>query len=238
MIKKLSLITVALSLLASLTSVSRADLFTNSGFETGNFSGWNVNGTAQVLGTPGSIYTHSGTYGASLGSGIVAQSIATTAGHAYDVSFWMKEIPLGGTGLLSVTWGNSSNTTDYGSVVLGGLTGFDPITEVGWTKYDFLVLALSTVGTLKFEFQTQAVTYPNNVVIDDANIVDSGLLYALPILNGVPLGSPSPTLTAGAPYLLASSVTHDASPVPEPSTYGLLAAVALGGAVAWRRRRR
>ena len=234
--KKISLLTVTLGLLASIASLARADLFTNSGFETGSFSGWSLAGTASVQ--SGSVFAHSGSFGASLGSGILAQSIATTPGHAYDVGFWMKEIPGGGTGLLSVTWDNSSTTIDYGAVVLGGLTGFDPITAVGWAHYEFEVLALSTTGTLRFEFQTQSSSYPNNVAVDDASITDSGHLFALPILNGVPLGSPSPVLAPVAPYLLSSAVTTDASPVPEPSTYGLFAALALGGVVAWRRRRR
>ena len=72
------------------------NLVTNPGFETGDFTGYTVagvdTGANGVDNDPFDV--HSGTYGAYLGSdggdGTLTQTIATQAGQAYDISFYMR----------------------------------------------------------------------------------------------------------------------------------------------------
>jgi hypothetical protein len=79
-------------LLAS-TNLARANLITNPGFETGNFNGWiqfgNVGFTGVDAGLP-----HSGIFAASLGPvgslGFLSQTLATTPGQRYDLSFFLQ----------------------------------------------------------------------------------------------------------------------------------------------------
>jgi hypothetical protein len=75
------------------TNLARANLITNPGFETGNFNGWiqfgNVGFTGVDAGLP-----HSGIFAASLGPvgslGFLSQTLATTPGQRYDLSFFLE----------------------------------------------------------------------------------------------------------------------------------------------------
>ena len=76
-----------------------ADIVTNSGFESGDFTGWSlsgaVNGSTRVSDNvfdPTAIHVHSGTFGVVSGPGaggtvFLAQDVATTVGGSYIVSF-------------------------------------------------------------------------------------------------------------------------------------------------------
>jgi hypothetical protein len=73
------------------------NLVVNGGFEAGNFSGWTLSGNARVscavFSTGGGYSAHGGNYFAALGTpglpgGTLSQTLATTAGLEYLVTFW------------------------------------------------------------------------------------------------------------------------------------------------------
>jgi hypothetical protein len=67
-----------------ITQSARADLITNGGFETGDFTGWTTSGTPTVQST----FPHSGSFDALFSvPGSISQSLATTAGQSYTIDF-------------------------------------------------------------------------------------------------------------------------------------------------------
>ena len=119
-------------------------LVQNGGFETGDFTGWSLNGDAGNYdyvdngSTVTSIAPHSGTYFAALGEvgvqAFLSQALPTLAGQRYLLSLWLNN-PLKGSRTnpneFSVSW-NGGTLYDKKNV---GLTG--------WTNMQFLVTATS-----------------------------------------------------------------------------------------------
>jgi PKD repeat protein len=79
----------------AITAGAAGNIVSNGGFETGGFSGWNTSGNfASTSVNTGSVYAHSGTYGAILGPvgslGYLSQTLTTTPGTSYLLSFWLN----------------------------------------------------------------------------------------------------------------------------------------------------
>jgi hypothetical protein len=90
---KLAVVGVVLAL----SSVNaHAELVQNGGFETGNLTGWTLTAVNPLFDsvTTISALVHSGTFGLSFGAvappDTLSQTLSTTAGTAYDISFWVN----------------------------------------------------------------------------------------------------------------------------------------------------
>ena len=117
-------------------SAKAANIVTNPGFETGDFSGWTLSGTDSSPSDNGIFYgvdsldAHSGSFGAYFGpvGGVLnlTQALTTDPGTTYTVMFWLAESPdtpapyvnsftasLGGTTLVNMSNTNGGNYTQY-----------------------------------------------------------------------------------------------------------------------------
>jgi uncharacterized repeat protein (TIGR03803 family) len=120
----------------------------NGDFETGNLFAWSVGGMMSYS-TVGSLpqFVHSGNYGAQLAGtfGFVAslsQSLATTPGANYLLSFWLNNPTATTANELLVSW--DGNT----------VWGVTNLTAVGWTNVQIPVAASGASTALQFAFES------------------------------------------------------------------------------------
>jgi PEP-CTERM motif len=172
--KRATLILAALALLSGWPWRAEAgNLVVNGGFETGDFTGWTQTGSTDYVGvypyvpypsgiTP-IIYPHTGNYFASFsgyaseGLGGITQTITTTPGQTYVLSYWFDNNNLS-SNEFKVTWDGTTlsdlvnigqlNWSNYTFVVTG--TGSDTVAFAGyqndgWNGLDDVSLTLSSV---------------------------------------------------------------------------------------------
>lgn len=139
--------TLACSLVAAAlfaTGAARADLVTNGGFETGDFSGWT---TAFAPGSAAvdTLAPHDGTYAAYFGEvSSLSQTLATVVGSTYKVSFWlMLEADVTGAAK------PNAFSVDFGSFIG---PSFADVTEFGYKQFEFFATATSASTDLTFNF--------------------------------------------------------------------------------------
>jgi PKD repeat protein len=134
-------------------------LVLNGGFETGGFIGWTGSGNfSSTSVSTGPSSAHSGTYGLEMGPGLslgfLSQTLATTPGAPYLLSFWLDS-PDGGTpNEFLVSW--------------NGTTLFDGtnLPALGWTNLQFLVTATGAGTVLEFGFRDD----PSYLGLDDISV--------------------------------------------------------------------
>jgi hypothetical protein len=137
-----------------------ADLVVNGGFETGDFTAWTLSGNTSNSGVD-TIFPHSGLYAAFFGPvgslGFLSQTLATTPGTTYELSFWLKNEG-GPPNEFQVTFGDA--TLDRLD-----LPAFD------YTRESLTSTATSTATLLQFGFRHT----PGFFDLDDVSVIAVGV---------------------------------------------------------------
>ncbi len=145
-----------------------SSLVTNGSFETGDFTGWTLSGDTTFTGVcdvstcPGGFAPQDGNYAAYFGpvgdTATISQSIATTPGDEYSLSFYLAN-PVGGTpNYFSVTFGNSSfSFTNFG-------------VAFGWQQFTLTTVATTDQTNLSFTFRND----PSYWFLDNVTVQQSG----------------------------------------------------------------
>ena len=141
------------------------NLVTNGSFETDSFTGWTVGGNYTSTTYGPEIYidakAESGTYAAGMGSvgsdGTLSQSIATTAGQTYTLSFWLEN--------------DEAGTNDFKALWNGQtLLSLTNTAQSGYTEYSYTVTATGSTSTLEFS----AANGPSQWDLDNISLTQSG----------------------------------------------------------------
>jgi hypothetical protein len=171
LISKLVRFALAVSILSLATAgLANAgdNLVTNGSFETGDFTGWTLSGDTGFTGVcnvsncPGAFAPEDGTFAAYFGpvgdTATISQTIATTPGDEYSLSFYLAN-PVGGTpNYFNVTFGNSSfSFTNFG-------------TAFTWQQFTLTTLATTDQTQLSFTFRND----PSYWFLDNVTVQQSG----------------------------------------------------------------
>jgi MYXO-CTERM domain-containing protein len=154
---------VCVGMLSSVASYSAQgqNLLVNPGFETGTFAGWTLSGSTAFEGVSTSFAStpadgrYSAFFGAVGAYNIISQTITTTPGDVYDISFALDNSG-GPYSEMFVDWGSSQ------------VFDIQPTGSFGWTVLGWNQPATSASTTISFGFE-QVPSYFN---LDDTSVVD------------------------------------------------------------------
>jgi hypothetical protein len=171
------LIALAAAAAFSLAHPAIANLITNPGFETGNFTGWTVSGAASVVGTASGISPHSGSFQAAGSVATISQTFATTPGQLYTLDFWAAAVtPPGVMGQgFRVFWDGENFIA----------TGFSEGTQP-YLEFTLDITASSAFTNLAFEFATTGTVFFDDISVTPVGVPDAG--STLPLLSLASLG--------------------------------------------------
>jgi hypothetical protein len=127
--------------LASVAMPARADVV-NGNFETGDLSGWTLAGDTSFSGVLAGVGVGD-SFGAYFGPdpvGSLAQTLATTAGTQYLVSFWLALDDSAQPNSFSWQWDGASQAT------------LDDVAGFGFTQFSAVVTASGAATALQFNF--------------------------------------------------------------------------------------
>ena len=151
----LALLTIMVCMLFSVQLAS-ANLVTNGGFETGDFTGWTQGGNTGFTGVDTNAHsdTYAGYFGAVGSYGILSQSIATSSGATYEIIFWLA---------------NGEGTPNNFSASFGfsNLLSLVDSPGQGYTQYTYFLTASSASTLLSFNLQQD----PSYWHLDDISVV-------------------------------------------------------------------
>jgi hypothetical protein len=167
-ITKVLRLSLAFALFAFTSVAFAQNLVQNGGFETGDFSDWTVSGDTTLIGVcslstcPGGYAPFDGTYSAYFGpvgdTATIAQTITTTPGQQYNLSFYLAN-PVGGTpNYFSVQFGTASfSFTNFG-------------TAFNWQQFTLSTVATGDQTSLSFTFRND----PAYWFLDDVSVTQGG----------------------------------------------------------------
>jgi hypothetical protein len=178
MLHRLFAAALAFAAVTGAANAAPINLLANGGFEAGDFSGWTQGGnTAATYVGNNPNAPHTGSYAAELGPvstpGTLSQTLATTAGASYSISFWLENTAGSTPNSFTATWDAST---------LLSVTNF---VSRDWTLNTFTVTGTGS-DTLRFSYFDN----PSYLGLDDVSVTQT-------TMNAVPEPASLSLLGAG-----------------------------------------